>query len=116
MSELSRYFKRSEFACKCWCGFDSVDVELLQVLEAVREHFNAPVTITSGNRCKRHNTNVGGSINSQHCNGIAADIKVEGIVPEAVVNYLNSKYPDKYGIGLYSGWTHVDVREEKARW
>ncbi|EAS4214514.1 serine/threonine protein kinase, partial [Salmonella enterica] len=25
---ISKYFKRSEFACKCGCGQDTVDAEL----------------------------------------------------------------------------------------
>ena len=116
MSELSKYFKRSEFACKCFCGFDAVDTELLRVLEDVREHFNAPVTINSGNRCKMHNASIGGAEKSNHVNGIAADIRVEGVEPDAVAYYLNTKYFDKYGLGIYSSWTHIDVRQDKARW
>ena len=26
------------------------------------------------------------------------------------------KYPDKYGIGMYSSFTHIDTRRTKARW
>lgn len=114
---ISKHFKRSEFQCACNnCGFDAVDVELLSVLEDVREHFDAPVYITSGNRCKAHNEAVGGSPTSQHVKGKAADIQVSGIDPKDVADYLDEMYPSAYGIGRYSTWTHIDTRLTKARW
>ena len=60
MSEWdSKYFKRSEFACKCGCGFDTVDYELVKVLEYIREHFDRPLQINSGCRCATHNRTLG---------------------------------------------------------
>jgi uncharacterized protein YcbK (DUF882 family) len=112
---MMKFFEKKEFACKC-CKVAIVDVELADVLDDVREYFNAPVTITSGYRCEKHNKAVGGAPKSQHCEGIAADIKVSGKAPSEVYKYLNEKYPNKYGIGLYASWTHIDVRETKARW
>lgn len=113
---VNAYFKRSEFACKCGCGFEAVDVELLQVLTDLREHFNAPVAINSGNRCPSHNRKVGGEAKSKHLYGIAADVRVAGVSADAVADYLEQKYPNKYGIGRYVGRTHIDVRESPARW
>lgn len=113
---LSAHFKRSEFACKCGCGFDDVNPLLVEVLEDVRNHFDEPVFISSGCRCKQHNHAVGGKQHSQHVLGNAADIKVKCIEPKAVADYLESKYPDKFGIGRYRTFTHVDVRAVKARW
>ena len=110
------HFKRSEFACKCCCGFAPVDVELLYVLEDVREHFQAPVRITSGCRCETRNLEQGGEPHSKHMLGIAADIQVQGVEALKVADYLEGKYPDKYGIGRYATWTHIDVRGSKARW
>lgn len=116
MGDLSINFNRSEFACKCGCGFETVDSELLKVLETVRSHFNNPVTITSGCRCSLHNSNVGGADNSKHLQGIAADIKVKDVPPESVYNFINKHAPNKYGVGLYDDWVHIDVRRIKARW
>ena len=116
--KLSAHFSRSEFACKCGeCNFDTVDAELLKVLELLRAHYNAPITINSGARCKKHNNTVGGSRGSQHTFGKASDIVVKGISAEAVADYLEAKYFDRYGIGRYSNRTHIDVRSgEPARW
>lgn len=115
---LNQYFKRKEFACKCGCGTATVDAELLEVITDVREHFGKPVIITSGHRCAKHNANVGGAKASKHLLGIAADIKVKDVASSAVAAYLESKYPDKYGIGRYPrhGFTHIDVRSGKSRW
>ena len=116
MGDLSENFSRHEFTCKCGCGKDTVDYELLAILEAVRGNFKAPVTINSGNRCIQYNLRVGGSDFSQHKLSKAADITVKGIEPMAVAAYLNARYPDYYGIGTYKTFTHVDSRTGKARW
>jgi hypothetical protein len=33
---ISENFARSEFRCKCGCGLDTVDTELLRLLENIR--------------------------------------------------------------------------------
>lgn len=110
-------FARREFACKCGCGFDAVDAELLGVLEQLRADLgNRAVSITSACRCDNHNRFVGGARNSVHKQGKAADIKVTGITPSRVADYLEHAYPGRYGVGRYASFTHIDVRESPARW
>lgn len=116
MGDLSFHFSRSEFACRCGCGFDTVDHELIGVLEALRDRFGATVSINSGCRCATHNQAEGGSPKSQHLLGKAADVVVTGVLADKVADYLESAYPDKYGIGRYKGRTHIDVRAAKSRW
>jgi len=111
--KLSAHFDRSEFACACGCGFDTVDTELLDALEALRAHFERPVRITSGARCAKYNAEVGGSPNSQHLIGRAADVVVDHIEPELVHEYFRD-HPG--GLGSYSNFTHIDTRNERARW
>jgi uncharacterized protein YcbK (DUF882 family) len=114
-----KYFKRDEFHCKCGkCGGFPVepDLKLVALLEKIREHFGVPVTITSGVRCKTHNTNCGGATSSQHLKGTAADIKVKGVAPEKVAAYAETLLPGTGGIGRYETFTHVDVRKNKSRW
>lgn len=111
------YFSRKEFACSCGCGFAACDAELLDVLSDARNYFlSKPVTINSGCRCEAHNKKEGGAPGSKHVKGIAADFVIAGVHADIVYNYLDEKYPDKYGIGRYDGRTHIDVRPEKARW
>jgi peptidoglycan hydrolase-like protein with peptidoglycan-binding domain len=114
-----QHFKRSEFKCKCGkCGGFPVepDKDLVVLLEKIRNHFGAAVTITSGVRCKTHNANVGGASSSQHLKGTAADIKVSGVKPSAVAAYAETLLPNSGGVGRYSTFTHVDVRANKSRW
>lgn len=114
---ISTHFDRSEFACKCGCGFDTVDIELIDVLERVRSFFNAPVTINSACRCPAHNESVGGSPKSQHLFGRAADIVVSGVNPTTVYSYINGRHPNEFGLGSYDTFTHIDSRSDgPARW
>lgn len=105
-----------EFGCKHCGSTKGLSGELLAVLELVRCNFKAPVIVTSGKRCEEHNHKVGGSKKSKHLEGIAADIVVDGIKPRVVFGYLVTVFPNSYGIGLYDGHVHIDVRKNKARW
>ena len=116
--KLSTHFKVKEFACKD--GSDAVLVapRLVMVLQSIRSHFGAAVTINSGYRTPQYNTKVGGVAHSQHCYGTAADITVRGQKPAAVAAYARQLMPDWGGVGVYSqkGFTHIDVREVKSDW
>ena len=46
---------------------------VIYVLQPVRNHFNKPISITSGFRSKEVNEAVGGKSNSQHLTGNACD-------------------------------------------
>ena len=114
-----KYFERREFACKCGkCGGFPVEpsLDLLRILDKIREHFGAPVKVNSGIRCSTHNKNVGGASKSQHLYGTAADIRVDGVSPVEVAAYAETLLPNTGGIGIYSTFVHVDVRETKSRW
>ena len=120
---LSRSFRAKEFACKDGTDPLFVDSELVQVLQAIRDHFGAPVVITSGYRTAAHNRAVGGSKSSQHLLGRAADIQVQDTDPLAVAAYAESLMPGWGGVGRYpvksgraKGWVHVDTRPNKSRW
>ncbi|MGM0825682.1 MAG: D-Ala-D-Ala carboxypeptidase family metallohydrolase [Pseudomonadota bacterium] len=114
--QVSVHFARSEFECRCGCGFDTIDAATLEILEAVRIHFDSPVAVTSGARCSAHNRSVGGAKSSQHLLGRAADIQVKGVEPDAVYAFIADNWPEA-SIGLYSSFTHVDTRTNgPARW
>lgn len=117
MGDLSEYFSRWEFACRCGCGFDTVDHELIIVLEDLRNHFGARVDISGPNRCPKSNAETdGASENSMHMTGKAVDGMVRGVHADTVADYLEQKYRDRYGVGRYRNRTHIDVRTQKARW
>lgn len=114
--KLSEHFNSEEFACNCGCGFDKINTELIEVLEELREIYQQPITINSGCRCKNWNKIQGGASSSQHLLGNAADIVVKGVSPAKTYQFLDKKYLNQYGIGLYKTWVHIDVRKTKARW
>ena len=123
---LSRSFRAKEFACKDGTDPLFVDSELVQVLQAIRDHFGAPVVITSGYRTAEHNAAVGGSKSSQHLLGRAADFYVEGVPVATVAAYAETLLSGRGGIGRYpkdakhpkrmTGWVHIDTRTNKSRW
>lgn len=114
--KVSKNFSREEFACKCGCGFETVDVRLIQILEHVRAYFDSPITINSGCRCESHNKAIDGSKGSKHLFGLAADIVVKDFHAYEVFDFLDKEFPNMYGFGKYKGFTHVDSRRYPARW
>ena len=114
--KLSANFKVKEFACKDGSDPICISPELVEVLQKIRSHFGKAVTITSAYRTPAHNQSVEGAAYSQHLYGTAADIKVSGIRPKAVAEYAETLLIGRGGIGIYSTFVHVDVREKKARW
>ena len=116
MGDLSKNFSRSEFECSCGCGLDDVSVELVELLQEIRDEIEEPIAITSACRCKEHNEAVGGAKKSQHLLGTAADIVVRACTPDYVYQHIDNKHPDTFGLGKYRSFVHVDVRTRRARW
>jgi uncharacterized protein YcbK (DUF882 family) len=115
MGDLTKNFSRSEYACKCGCGFDTVDYDLVMIHQQIRDHFGSSVTITSACRCDEHNARCGGADNSQHKDGRAGDIIVYGVSPEEVGMYCEEIGVP--GVGIYDDFTHTDSRSNgPARW
>jgi len=107
--------------CSC-CGTGQLSIATFIILETVRLHFDAPVTVTSGPRCATHNKAVGGAKNSEHLirpdeDVDAVDIQVKGHTPQEVYLYLkNLPYANLLGLGKYKTFVHVDPRGYAARW
>ena len=115
--QVTPHFKVREFACND--GSDPVFISqaLADILENIRVHFGKPVHINSGYRTVSYNATVeNSSKTSQHCNGLAADIRVEGVSPDRVADYAEQLLGDHGGVGRYKTFTHVDVRANKSRW
>jgi zinc D-Ala-D-Ala carboxypeptidase len=69
-------FNIDEFKCNCGCPNNLIKPTLLEDLQIVRNELNEVITITSGYRCPIYNEKVGGSENSSHIFGLAADLKI----------------------------------------
>ena len=84
------------------------------VLEPLRVAMGKPIKISSGYRCERLNKSVGGVYNSQHLNGQAADIDIQGDMAfgRKIFEYIRDHLPFDQLIwehnpktGTY--WVHV---------
>lgn len=139
MGDLTKNLSRSEFECTCGCGFDTVDYELVDMIQRAVDHFEivynskVSVVITGPNRCMKSNERVQKEVNpnyvpysskSTHMEAKAADIKMyyyvdgkkEAIPPKMMYTYFDEEYAGSKGVGLYSNRVHVDSRSNKARW
>ena len=120
-TKLSANFKAYEFDCKganC-CGSTMIDSKLVEYLQQIREHFGKPVILNSAYRCSIHNRAVGGTSNSYHAKGQAADIRIAGAAPSEIAKYAESI--GIKGIGLYETakdgyFVHIDTRTAKSFW
>lgn len=108
-----RYFKRSEFACKCGrCGgFPAEPQEaMVRIADKIRGHFGAPAHVVSGLRCPDHNRAVGGKANSQHMYGEACDIRVDGVGWSELLAYTKSLPGVRYAYHIEgSNNIHFDI-------
>ena len=95
------------------------------VLEPLRSLLKKPINLNSGYRCKALNTALGGSKNSQHMEGKAADFHVAGFSTQELFEFIISKdlrfdqcimeFP-KSGAGwVHISWNGVKNRGEKLR-
>ena len=95
----------------------------IHILQPVRNHFQQPMTISSGFRCVELNLKIGGSITSQHVQGQAADIEVHKIGNLELSDWIhnNMKYDQlilefhKPEEDPHSGWVHVSYSTENNR-
>jgi len=96
----------------------STSVRLMElcenVLEPVRVEFG-PVIISSGYRSPKLNQAIGGSENSQHCKGEAADIIIPHADPYDVCQWIANSGLE-FDQLIYEGrWTHISYNAERNR-
>lgn len=124
MGDLTKNISRHEVACKCGCGLDSIDFKTVIIVQSVCDFFascldvsKVYLSISSGSRCELRNISEKGSRNSRHMKSRAIDFDIMEVSPRDIQTYLLEKYSGKYGIGIYSSFTHFDTRSGfSARW
>jgi hypothetical protein len=86
-------------------------IRLANFLEQVKVALGGkPVMVNSAFRCKEVNDAVGSKDTSQHRLGCAADIRVPGMTPDAVVKaIIAAKLPFDQLIREFDRWTHISV-------
>ena len=121
--QLTSNFSLEEFECKCGCEMPEFVkkniIELAENLQVLRDDVGR-LDLTNAYRCKFHNADVGGSVNSQHLKGKAADIKSKTLSPNEIAVRVNDLMKNESfklgGIGIYNTFTHIDIRGTRARW
>ena len=123
---MTKNFKIQEFECKGGCDmplevYENI-IKLASQLQVLRDDTGRPITSNSAYRCPDHNAKVGGSKNSQHVLGKAADITIQSLKPAEVYRIIEDLIDMGHmlqgGLGLYEkkGFVHYDIRKTKARW
>jgi zinc D-Ala-D-Ala carboxypeptidase len=105
-----KYFTQNEFVCKCGCGKNDINFDLVKKLEYIRETLDRPMVIHSGCRCETYNKLVGGKTDSAHMEGNAADVGIDGGVMRYAFLLLAMKIFKR--VGVYGTFCHVDVDKE----
>jgi hypothetical protein len=122
---LTEHFTLEELTSTSHRQFDNTpnDAEtanlvlLAEFLEQVKTLLDGkPIMINSAFRSKQVNDSVGSKDTSQHRLGYAADIRVPGMTPDAVVRALvASDLPYDQVIREFDAWTHVSISPSPRR-
>jgi zinc D-Ala-D-Ala carboxypeptidase len=92
-------YTKEDVACKCGCGLDAANPDLLIKLNAMKEFTGWRPEVNSGTRCPAHNAAVGGVQGSAHLFGHAVDLACEN--SQQRLSLVNS--------ALYAGFTRVGI-------
>ena len=122
--KLTKNFSLHEFRCRD--GSDVPDEymenvkELAENLQVLRDKIGKPITVISGYRSPEYNKKIDGARRSQHMLAKAGDLIVKGMTPDEVkaeiVQLIKDGKMKKGGVGLYTHFTHYDVRGFNRRW
>lgn len=97
-------------------SLDNMLLLIAHVLQPLRDVLGKPIIINSGYRNPAVNRLVGGSKSSQHLKGQAVDIKVKGMTPKELINFIqktNIEYDQL--INEYNQWVHISYSKGKNR-
>ena len=107
-----KYFKKSEFTCKCGCGETVISDDLLYSLDEAREFAKVPFVISSAYRCENHPESKKNPTSS-HIKGLAVDIKCTDSKTRAII--MDSLgYVGFRRFGIAKSFIHVDIDNEKS--
>jgi len=88
-----------------------MDINLLMIVDNMRNRSGIPYTITSAYRDEEYNKSIGGVENSSHCKGLAVDIaaptsKQKFLIIEAALHFGIQR------IGVGSNFIHIDIDDK----
>lgn len=95
---------------------DNLFYLITECLQPLRDKLKRPIIITSGYRCPKVNQAVGGKPNSQHQTGQAADIHVNGMRTDELINFIvKSGIVYDQLLNEYDSWVHISYAKGKNR-
>ena len=108
--QLTKNFKVGEFHSRNYSQI-FVEQELLEKLQTLRTYLGYAVEVNSGYRTQAHNEAVGGSSNSAHLWGCAADIHTNRIKSPELAQVLQTLFGKQIAIGLHTAenYCHLDT-------
>lgn len=109
--QITRNFHSDEFACKDGSKKILIDVDLVSILQKIRDELGSAITINSGYRTDSYNQKVDGAKNSYHLKGRAFDISSKAADPWKLAKLAERQ--GLKGIIRYLTFTHIDNRETK---
>jgi hypothetical protein len=127
--QITKNFWEYEMACKCkqdhenlilksavekWQGFRDLLNKMADdgLIERINPEKDISFKINRAYSCKIHNKRVGGSSDSKHMYGVAADIAIQNIkdIDYEKISMLAKEFGFT-GIGKYDNRIHLDVRD-----
>lgn len=108
----TKNFKDSEWRCKCGCNQPhKMDSGTMLKVQALREIYGKPLTLTSAWRCKNHPSESRKKSPGQHNKGAAVDIAVtSGNMAYKLIKIALTDLGCK-GFAVGNGFVHLDWRE-----
>jgi hypothetical protein len=116
---LTEHFSLEELTATSHRQFDNTPndselanlLRLAEFLEQVKTALDGkPIMVNSAFRSKQVNDSVGSKDTSQHRIGCAADVRVPGMTPDAVVRaVIDAGLPFDQIIREFDAWTHISV-------
>ena len=131
--QITPHFNIWEFRCRAnnELLINADVIAHIQRLEKFRQWYKRAMIVNSGYRTVEHNKSIGGSPNSQHINGIAADINLplgefaafSKARKEEFLQNIKNKWHEICkadglggGVGFYDTFVHLDSRKKKSFW
>ena len=110
-------FTDAEFRCR-HCGKQEMRPEFMGRLQALRDVYKRPMTITSGYRCPDHPVEKAKAEPGMHSTGLACDVGVQGADAHELLRLAMHLGFTGIGVQQKGGgrFIHLDLRQQPTIW
>ena len=119
-----KYFKTTEFACKCGCGLLPT-LEMMNLTNQIRDEWGKALNVTSGMRCKSHTLTlrlrgIPAALGSEHLKGRAVDLAPVDMRDMKEFQDFCIKRLETWGVWMEDPfstpmWVHLDFKKRPLR-